>query len=194
VEHPSLRAGVRTSFSCGPSASALTSTVQIRWFIDPKDRTPEEIIQQELDKVIQIEGNLLRTIDSFKDISPALFSSTRIDLARWSEQLPQWMCLSALVEANESTTEKRGIVFLVHLFYLSANMLIARLAHEQRHAPVPRYDIEEVRIAASDGVIAARTASRILQLQLHEGIILRRYWLCKYVSLQSSTRCYTEAK
>jgi hypothetical protein len=104
------------------------------------------------------------------------------------------MSLSALVEANEASTDKRKILFLVHLFYLSANMLIARLAHGGRHSTIPRHDIEEVRIAAGDGVIAARTASRILQLQLDEEIISQKYWLCKYVSLQSSTRCYTEAK
>lgn len=78
---------------------------------------------------------------------------------------------SALVEANESSADKRRTLFVVHLFYLSAIMLIARLAHGGRHSTVPRYDIEEVRVAAGDGVIAARTASRILQLQLDEGIV-----------------------
>jgi hypothetical protein len=43
-----------------------------------------------------------------------------------------------------------------------------------------------VRIAVGDGVIAARTALRILQLQLDEQIIFQKYWLCKYASLQSS--------
>jgi hypothetical protein len=161
--------------------------VQIRWLIDQNDMTQEEVIHQELDKVVQIEGNLLRTINSFREISPALFSSTRGDLAQWSKQLPRWMRLSTLLETNESSTDKRRMLFVVHLFFLSTNMLIARLAHGGRHSTVPRYDIEEVRIAAGDGVIAARTASRILQLQLDEGIVFQKYWLCKYVSLQSAT-------
>jgi hypothetical protein len=157
--------------------------VQTRWLTNQEDPTPEESIQQQLDKILHIEANLLRTIDSFRDLSPALFSSTRRDLAQWYEQLPQWMRLSALLEAAGSTTGKRRTLFSVHLFYLSTNMLVARLAHSERHSPLPRYDIEEVRTAAGDGVIAARTASRILQLQLDEQTVSQKYWLCKYVPL-----------
>ncbi|KAF3045946.1 hypothetical protein E8E12_008500 [Didymella heteroderae] len=36
----------------------------IQWLVDAQDLTPNETIQQELHKVVQIEANLLRTIDS----------------------------------------------------------------------------------------------------------------------------------
>ena len=35
----------------------------IHWLVDARDLTPNETIQQELNKVVQIEANLLRTID-----------------------------------------------------------------------------------------------------------------------------------
>lgn len=35
----------------------------IHWLVDAQDLTPSEVIQQELNKVVQIEANLLRTID-----------------------------------------------------------------------------------------------------------------------------------
>jgi hypothetical protein len=152
----------------------------IQRLIDQNDLTPNEVIQQELNKVVQIEANLLRTIDSFRDISPALLSSTRRDLAQWHKELPAWMHLSALLDPNESATPRRT-VFLVHLFYLSASILLARLAHGGQKSEVPRYDIEEVRMAAADGVHAARTTARILQLQMDEQAIFQRCWCCKLV-------------
>lgn len=160
----------------------------IHWLVDDQDLTPKETIQQELNKVVQIEANLLRTIDSFRDVyvSPALLSSTRRDLAQWHQQLPAWMHLSALVEPNGSAVVLRRTVFLVHLFYLSASILLARLAHGPQKSPaadgigiLPRYDTQEVRVAAGDGVQAARTAARILQLQMDEQTIYQRCWNCE---------------
>lgn len=84
--------------------------------------------------MVQIEADLLCTVDSFKDILPALFSSARKDLAQWYEQLQQWMHLNILVEANELTAGKTRIGFLVHLLYLSTMTLIAWLAHGEQHA------------------------------------------------------------
>ena len=158
-----------------------TSQTDIHWLIDHKNLTPNEVIQQELNKVVQIEANLLRTIDSFRDISPALLSSTRRDLAQWYHELPAWMHLSALFDNNISATSLRRNVFLVHLFYLSASLLLARLAHGGNKSEFPRYDIEEVRISAADGVHAARTTAHILQLQMDERAIFQRCWCCLYV-------------
>lgn len=69
---------------------------------------------------------------------------------------------------------------LVHLFYLSANILIARLAHSVHMSTMSHHDIKEVKIATGEGVLASRTASRILQLQLDEQAIFQRCWLSEY--------------
>ena len=143
----------------------------IQWLVDQKDLMPNEVIQQQLNKVVQNEADLLRTIDSFRDISPALLISTRRDLAQWYKELPAWMHLSALLHPNESATPIRRTVFLVHLFCLSASILLARLAHGGQNSEVPRYNIQEVRMAAADGVHAARMTARIIQLQIDEQAI-----------------------
>lgn len=74
------------------------------------------------------------------------------------------------------------------MFYLSASILLARLAHgaqttsnAKEQVLSPRYEFEEVRIAAEDGVQAARTAARILQLQMDEKSIFQRCWNCESV-------------
>lgn len=71
-------------------------------------------------------------------------------------------------------------------------MLLARLAHDAQkthnnEVPVllPNYEAEEAKIAAGDGVEAARTAARILQLQMDEQAIFQRCWNCEFVYLPS---------
>ena len=97
------------------------------------------------------------------------------------------MHLSSLINPAGSVVIFRRTVFLVHLFYLSASILLARLAHGAQKLPpadgtalLPRYDIAEVKIAAGDGVHAARTAARILQLQMDEQAVFQRCWNCEY--------------
>lgn len=78
------------------------SQLDMHWLMDEKRSTPNETIQQELNKVVQIEANLLRTIDSFRGLSPVLLSSTRRDLVQWHQELPEWMHLSALLNSSGS--------------------------------------------------------------------------------------------
>lgn len=126
---------------------------------------------------MQIEANLLRTRDSFNNLSPLVLSTARRDLTLWYEQLPEWMYLDALIGPAELPPGIRRTVFLVHLFYLSANMLVARLAHNRAASSSSNYNDED-KAAASDGVVAARTAARILQIQLEERSIFQKCWNC----------------
>lgn len=139
----------------------------------------DEIIQQESGKVLQLEANILRALKSSDGLLPEILGSAHKDLTQWYEQLPHWMCLNALVESHELGAQMRRTVLLVHLYYLSANILVARLAHGGPESSPPLYDIEEVRISTSHGVLAARAASQILQLQLDEGSIFQRCWVCE---------------
>lgn len=129
---------------------------------------------------MQIEANLLRTRESLNDLSPQVLGTSRRDLSQWHDQLPPWMHLKVLLEPNQLATGTRRVIFLVHLFYLPANILVARLAHGRASRSRPPYD-DESQIAASDGVIAARTAARILQLQLDEQTVYQKCWLCMWV-------------
>ncbi|KAF3009435.1 hypothetical protein E8E13_000527 [Curvularia kusanoi] len=153
-----------------------------QWLMDEAKMTSNETIQQQLNKVVQIEANLLRTINSFSTIAPGVLNTARKDLAQWHDELPDWMQISAILKLTGQEAILRRTVFLVHLFYLSASILLARLAHGAHTHSVakskelfPRYDLEEARTAAGDGVGAARTAARILRLQKAEGAVFQRF-------------------
>jgi hypothetical protein len=145
--------------------------------MDPKDQSPLETIQQEMTKITVIKANLLRTVDSFADVTPATIRAVHHDLGQWQQQLPTWMRLVSLGLPNSPMDIKR-VIYLVHLFYLSANILVARLAHQQKVVLTHPEENVELWDAVCDGVTAARTAARILHLQLIEGAIFKRCWLC----------------
>ena len=144
--------------------------------------SPKETIQQEMAKVIIIKANILCTVDSFGDISPETVRSIRQDLSQWQHGLPEWMQLDSLLGSDPTTNNLRRVIFLVHLFYLSTVLLVARVSHWKRIL-YENFDVdEELKNAIRDGVIAARTGARILQLQLSEQAVFQRCWLAEYIS------------
>ena len=147
--------------------------------ISQAEPTSEDVIQQEMAKITLIKANLLRTIDSFREISPWTLRTIRQDLTQWYQQLPTWMHLSNLTATQDISETLRRIVYFVHLFYLSAHMLATRAVHgSQLYSNQPCFS-EEMQDALKDGLIAARTTARILHIQLREGTIFRRCWLCE---------------
>lgn len=128
---------------------------------------------------MHIEANLLYTVASFNNITTPLFTYIRSDLLTWYEGLPAWMHLGTLIESDSQPAGTRRTIFLVHLFHLSANILVARLAHEQLIESSMDARTEELQTAVTDGLVAARTASRILQLQLNDQTIFQRCWCCE---------------
>lgn len=165
-------------------------TSQKQCLTDDNDVLPQDIIQQELAKVIQIEVGMLKEMERLESFSPQLLASTRDDLSLWHQQLPHWMSLDVLIEAHELARNTRWTIFLVHLFYLSAYVLLARLAYEPEDDRFT--ETEQARTAISDGVLAARTAARILKLQLDERAIFQRCWLCEYVLPYNTELCDCE--
>ncbi|KZM21777.1 uncharacterized protein EKO05_0001768 [Ascochyta rabiei] len=158
-------------------AQAKTSTL-----LDQEPATPAEIIQQKLAKVVHIEADLLRSVASFETITSPFFAYVRRDLLQWYEELPVWMRLDSLVVAESRPSSTIRTIYLVHLFYLSANILVARLAHKQLCSYSTPGRSAEMRIAVGDGLVAARTAARILQLQLDDLTIYQRCWCCEFAA------------
>ncbi|XPS74750.1 hypothetical protein M3J07_006844 [Ascochyta lentis] len=161
------------------------SQAKILPFVERDPVAPSEIIQRELSKVVHIEADLLRTIASFNTITTPLFAYVRRDLMQWHKDLPVWMRLESLVKSNFHPVETKRTIYLVHLFYLSANILVARLAHKQLSDCSPHERNDEMRIAIGDGLVAARTAARILQLQLDDLTIYQRCWCCEFTAYMS---------
>lgn len=128
-------------------------------------------------KVTVIKANLLQMLDKFNSISEATIRTIHENLKQWHRCLPHWMQLGSLLSPEAPVTDQTRVTFLVHLFYLSAVILVARVCYRGKSRSRDLlYNVEE-RMVIKQSLIAARTAARILRLQLSEGAVFQRCWL-----------------
>jgi len=107
----------------------------------------------------------------------------RAQLSRFHAQLPEWMTAANLLGGNggELMTTFRPVIFYVHLFYLSAMMLLAR---RLMIAYIPldvlgKVDLPpEAQRAIEEGYQAAQMNASVMNLMLQEGKVVQVCWLC----------------
>jgi hypothetical protein len=125
------------------------------------------------------KGIILRTIG--EQPSNPTIRMLRDDLRSFHEDMPSGMTLNHLTLSSGIPSDLRRIVFYMHLFYMSALMLLYRLI--LRHTDGVDYLTSahvcphEAQKAAGEGLLAAKTAARILHLLLTEGSVVRICWL-----------------
>ncbi|KAF2395715.1 hypothetical protein EJ06DRAFT_260707 [Trichodelitschia bisporula] len=146
----------------------------------------EETIQQETAKLLILKSNLLRMLDSFRQLTPTLIMTVREDLNAWHTRMPEWMQLRALVADTVIPPEVRRVIFFVHLFYLSAVTLLSRLVHAVEKNKTQSYSSQATRMAVEEGLMASRTSARILSLLLVEQTVFNKCWLCIFQAYTSS--------
>jgi hypothetical protein len=134
-------------------------------------------------KIAIMKGVMLRTIE--QPVSNFTIQTIRNDLRGFNEGLPDWMMLSHLTSSTEISANLRIVVFYVHLFYLSALMLLHRLVLRNIESVVNSIaastGTEEMGHAAVEGYLAAKSAARILHLLLTNGDVVKFCWLSMYV-------------
>ena len=149
---------------------------------------PEEVVQQEMAKIAVMKGVILRTIE--QPVSNFTIQTLRNDLRGFHEGLPDWMKLSHLTSSSGMSSSLRLIIFYVHLFYLSALMLLHRLVlrniENVANSITAPASTEEMRNAAVEGYLAAKSAARILHLLLTNGSVVKFCWLSMYVKFPST--------
>jgi hypothetical protein len=123
------------------------------------------------------KGIILRTIGPHA--SNTTIQMLRDDLSSFREEIPNGMTLNHLLLSTELPSDLRRNVFYMHLFYMSAYMLIYRLIlrHGISHANSGDVGPPEAHKAAGDGLMAAKHSARILHLLRSRSAILRICWL-----------------
>jgi hypothetical protein len=108
-------------------------------------------------------------------------------MSAYHKSMPSWMSLNYLLTQDQDspTSALRGVIFYVHLFYVSGMMLLSRrfvIAHIPLDS-TDRIDIPwESSQAIQEGFMAAKTNARVLDLMLTEGSVVQTCWLCMYVT------------
>lgn len=86
------------------------------------------MIRRECVKVTIIKAAILQRISTKAPVAEAVTLDFRARLSTFHSQLPEWMGLGQLLggSSSELMTQLRPVIFYVHLFYLSAMMLLSR--------------------------------------------------------------------
>jgi CRISPR/Cas system-associated exonuclease Cas4 (RecB family) len=167
------------SLDYGPDAlgaAALSAAENI-------EAPPEDMIRQECVKVSIIKAEMLHRIPKNGPVVEDVVVDFRTRLSTFHSQLPDWMSLShtSAAEHNELMTQFRPVIFYVHLFYLSAMMLLSRrlvIAYISLDAVAKVSLPPEARQAIEDGFVAAQTNASVMNIMLSEGKVVQVCWLC----------------
>jgi hypothetical protein len=141
------------------------------------------MIRRECVKVTIIKACTLHRIPKTAPVPENVISNFRTELSTFHAQLPDWMSLGHLLANTEDPllVQFRPIIFYVHLFYLSAMMLLSRrlvIAYVALDAIGKVQLPKEARTAIQEGFQAARTNARLMDSMLAEGKIVQVCWLC----------------
>ncbi|KAF1947555.1 hypothetical protein EJ02DRAFT_92320 [Clathrospora elynae] len=169
-----------TSHSLGPSHQLAS--------VDNLNAPPEDMIRQECVKVTIIKAALLQHLPAQAPVPETTVFEFRAQLSRFHAQLPHWMSIGSLLGGNGGVhvmPELRPLIFYVHLFYLSAMMLLSRrliIAYVSLDAIGKVHLPQEACLAIQEGYEAAQRNARVINLMLHEGNVVQFCWLCIYTA------------
>ncbi|KAB5531158.1 hypothetical protein GE09DRAFT_1145996 [Coniochaeta sp. 2T2.1] len=153
-----------------------------------------DTVQVEMTKISMLKANILRMHLAFKDLTELAVQAIMTDLQEWYHKLPKEMALATLGQSDLPDSVRRSIYY-VHLLYLGAIMLLYRRVASQYNRSVAEGNdadgqqkfFEQLMLNhAEQGVLAAKTSSRILGLLLNQVGCFKRCWV---VIFQSYTSC-----
>jgi hypothetical protein len=162
------------------------------------DAPPEDIIRRECVKVSIMKAEMLHRIAKTTPVPEGSVTDFLHRLEQFHGQLPDWMTLRQLIANEESDlmTQLRPVIFYVHLFYLSAIMLLSRrlvIAYMPLDSIGTVSILAEAQRAIRDGFVAAQTIARVMESMLAEGKVVQVCWLCIFTSYTAGVMVAYEA-
>ncbi|KAF5596678.1 nitrate assimilation regulatory nirA [Fusarium pseudoanthophilum] len=139
------------------------------------------VLQQKMAQITVLKANVVRTVASFRVLSPMILRQMHDDLELWRSSLPAYMHLESLVHTPAISPDQRRVTFYMHLFYMSALILKTRavLATQRGDIAACTWD-PEAKAAIFDGIHGARSSARLLGLILEEKAVVKNCWLTMY--------------
>lgn len=128
-------------------------------------------------QITVLKANIVRTVASFRVLSPTILRQMHQDLESWQSSLPAYMHLEALVHAPEVSPDQRRVTFYMHLFYMSAFILKARAVLATQKDISTCSGDPEAKAAIFEGIQAARNSVSLLGLIHEEKAVVKNCWL-----------------
>lgn len=138
----------------------------------------DDFIHSELAKIANIKARMIRRIYSSPDLTLEIIEELRAELSDWYNKSPKALQLFGASDLEESVGSRAFICF-VHVFHLSAIMILFRhMMMQFTKAPLDRSLIWRVEEPIADSLLAAKQTARILHLVLGTGYLFQKCWLC----------------
>ncbi|KAF2828201.1 hypothetical protein CC86DRAFT_320848 [Ophiobolus disseminans] len=155
--------------------------------VEHEEAPPNDMIMRECVKVSIIKALMLHQIPNTSPVPEAKVADFRIQLSTFHSQLADWMSLGQLLSNDPDSLhyQFQPIIFYIHMFYLSAMMLLSRrlvIAYVSQNATGKVMLPPEARLAIQEGFAAAQTNARVMDLMLSEGKVVQVCWLCIFTS------------
>ncbi|KIW03553.1 uncharacterized protein PV09_05313 [Verruconis gallopava] len=156
----------------------------------------EDMAQMQITKMSIVKAKIFA---SFRQphISPTLIYEYRAAVSQWKEELPYSMQLDNLLQIED--LRYRRILYSTHLVYLCSITLLYRcvlVEHVERSSLSARPDdnlFQASMTIAQEGCFCAIQKIRIVNLQLEEGTMLPKCWLCMFSTYVSCALLLHEA-
>ncbi|OAP54122.1 hypothetical protein AYL99_11657 [Fonsecaea erecta] len=153
----------------------------------------ESIAQEQMTSIGVLTAGILQDVFLPNELSFIATRTYKLKLLGWFSELPAVMQLDSLLHNHSLTLVQRRSIFLVHLNYLGALLLLYR-RHAIYLSTIHRDDswkldgdVDEALNYAKDAVQAATQSSRIFALLLSEQALFKRCWLVTYQSFSACT-------
>jgi hypothetical protein len=147
------------------------------------DALPEDMIRRECVKVSIIKTEMLYTIPKTAPVLEEIVFKFQSRLQVLHDELPDWMGFHQLImnEQSDLMNRLRPVIYYVHLFFLSALMLLSRrliIAYVVLDATGRISLPSNSHRAIRDGFVAAEHIASITEFMLSEGKVVQMCWRC----------------
>lgn len=141
------------------------------------------MIRRECVKVSIIKAEMLHKIPGTAPVLEEVVCKFQSRLQVFHDELPDWMGFQQLIknEPSDLMNRFRPVIYYVHLFFLSAMMLLSRrlsIAYVVLDATGRVSLPPNAHRAIRDGFVAAQQNAAVMEFMLSEGKIVQVCWLC----------------
>ncbi|KAI4702044.1 hypothetical protein J4E81_002405 [Alternaria sp. BMP 2799] len=180
------------AYTLGYPTEVTASDIQVACIAHRQDQLSiDELIHMQTSKINLIAAEVAKTLASPELATKGNITMLTMKLEKWREEVPQTLQIPTLLSsaAQDLTVFQRRAVFMLHIMYLGALVLLYRQllvasAEAQLIDGTPsalnNISVEDVKIYRQECAMAAQNIARILSLISFDGTLTTRCWIIIY--------------
>jgi hypothetical protein len=186
------------SYTLGYPSEVTANDTQVTCVVYRPDQVSiDELIHMQTSKINLIAAEVAKTLASPELATKGNITMLTMKLEKWREEVPHALQIPALLssEAQDLTIFQRRAVFMVHIMYLGALVLLYRQLLvasaeaqliEGTTSSLNNISVEDVKMYRQECAMAAQNIARMLGLISFDGTLTKRCWIIIYWSFSAA--------